>query len=117
MQKECLSHQKRRCWPKFIRREEIKAHFADKYVGDADSWAGVLDDKPFHVYAMKEPGYVMSLVSTYGMNDCDNGRETRRDWKENGENKRKTFQYLEVINNHFCTGMLLMTTMLKGTVL
>ena len=73
----------------------------DKDVGDTDSWAGVLDDKPFHVYAMKEPEYVMSLMSTYDMNDHDNGKETRRDWKENGENKRNTFQYLEVINNQF----------------
>ena len=86
---------KRRYWPKFIRGEEIKVHFADKDVGDADSWAGVLDDKPLHVYAMKEPNYVMSLMSTYGTNDCNNGKETRRDWKENGENKRKTFQYPE----------------------
>ena len=92
---------KRRYWLKFIRGDEIKAHFADKDVGDADSWARVLDDKPFHVYAMKEPDHVMSLMSTYGTNNCDNGKETRRDWKENGENKRKTFQYPVVINNHF----------------
>ena len=85
---------KRRYWPKFIRGEEIKENFADKDVGDADSWGGVLDDKPLHVYAMKEPNYVMSLMSTYGTNDCNNGKETRRDWKENGENKRKPSQYL-----------------------
>ena len=92
---------KRRYLLKFIRGQEIKAHFAEMDVGDTDSRAGVLDDKPFHVYAMKEPEYVMSLMSTYGTNNCDNGKETRRDWKENGENKRKTFQYPEVINNHF----------------
>ena len=56
----------------------------DKDVGDADSWAGVLDDKPFLVYTMKEPDYVMSLMSTYSTKDHDNGKETRRDWKENG---------------------------------
>ena len=76
-------------------------YFADKDVGDAGSWAGELDDKPFHVYAMKELDYVMSLMSTFGTNYCNNGKETRRDWKENDENERKTFQYLEVINNHF----------------
>ena len=48
----------------------------DKDVGDAESWAGVLDDKPFYAYAMKEPDYVMSLMSTYGTNNCDNGKET-----------------------------------------
>ena len=103
MQKGCVCGviKKRRYWPKFIRGGEIKAHFVNKDVGDADSWAGVLDDKPFHVYAMKELDYVMPLMSICGTNNHDNGKETRRDWRENGENKRKTFQYLEVINTHF----------------
>ena len=91
----------RRYWLKVIRGEEIKAYFADKDVGDTDSWAGVLDYEPFHVCAMKELDNVMLLMSTYGTNDRDNGKETRRDWKENDENMRKTFQYPEVINNHF----------------
>ena len=55
---------KRRYWLKFIRGEEIKAHFADKDVGDTDSWAGVLDDKPFHVCAMKELDYVVQMIVT-----------------------------------------------------
>ena len=66
---------KQQYWPKYIKGDEIKAHFNDKNVGDTDSWAGTFDNIPFHVYAMKEPDYVMSLMSTYGTNDRDNGKE------------------------------------------
>ena len=55
---------KRRYWPKYIHGDEVKEHFNDKEVGDADSWGGKLECVPFHVFAMKEPDYVMSLMST-----------------------------------------------------
>ena len=67
---------KRRYWPKYIRGDEIKEHFKGKEVGDADSWAGQLDDVPVHVFAMKEPDYVMSLMSTYGTNSWEEFKET-----------------------------------------
>ena len=67
---------KRRYWPKYIKGDDIKAHFDNKNVGGADSWAGTLDNIPFHVYTMKEPDYVMSLMSTYVTNDHDNRKET-----------------------------------------
>ena len=67
---------KQRYWPKYIKGDEIKAHFNNKNVGDMDSWAGTFDNIPFHVYAMKEPDYVISLMSTYGTNDHDNGKVT-----------------------------------------
>ena len=59
---------KRRYWPKYIHGEDIKSHFADKEVGVTDAWAGKLDGVPFHIYMMKEPDYIMSLMSTYGTN-------------------------------------------------
>ena len=92
---------KRRYWPKFIRGDNIKAHFDNKEVGETDSWAGKLDNIPFHVYAMKEPDYVMSLMSTYGTNNRDNGKETRRSWKVGGEARSTSFRYPEVVHNHF----------------
>ena len=70
---------KRRYWPKYMKGDTIKARFENKNVGDADSWAGTLDNIPIHVYAMKELDYLMSLLSTYGTNDSDNGKETQRD--------------------------------------
>ena len=84
-----------------IKGDTIKAHFENKNVGDADSWAGTLDNIPFHVYAMKEPDHIMSLMSTYWTNDRNNGKETRRDWKEGGTMKSLSFKYPEVIHNHF----------------
>ena len=68
---------KRRYWPKFICGDEICAHFDKKEVGAADSWPGQLDNVPFHVYAMKEPDYVMSLMSSYGTNDREGSKEAQ----------------------------------------
>ena len=65
--------------PKYIKGDSIKEHFDDKDVGDCNSWMGSIDEVPFHVYAMKEPDYVMSLMSTYGTN-LRNGKETSREW-------------------------------------
>ena len=48
--------------------DDIKHHFTDREVRDCDSWKGCMDEVNFHVYAMKEPDYVMSLMSTYGSN-------------------------------------------------
>ena len=92
---------KRRYWPKYIHGEEVKEHFNDKEVRDADSWGGKLEDVPFHVFAMKEPDYVMSLMSTYGTNAQDGYKETRREWKDNGMTRMKSFRYPEVVHNHF----------------
>ena len=91
---------RRHYWPKYIHGEEIREHFAEKEIGATDSRAGKMDDVPFHVFSMKESDYVMSLMSTYGTNEwC--GWEVRRDWKENGIKKSTTFQYPEVVDNHF----------------
>ena len=92
---------KRQYWPKYIKGDDIKTHFKNKNEGDANSWAGTLHNITFHVYAMNEPGYVMSLMSTYGTNECDNGKETRQDCKEGATKKSVTFKYPEVIHNHF----------------
>ena len=70
-------------------------------MGATDAWAGKLDGVPFHIYAMKEPDYIMSLMSTYGTNQRVNRKETRRDWKEDGVSKTTMFKYPEVIDNHF----------------
>ena len=92
---------KQHYWPKYIKSDGIKAHFDNKNVGDVDSWAGTLDNILFHVYAMKELDYVMSLMSLYGTNDHDNRKETQWDWKEGAMMKSATFKFPEVIHNHF----------------
>ena len=88
---------KRRYWPKYIKGDDIKSHFDGKDVGDCDAWKGQMDEVDFHVYAMKEPDYVMSIMSTYGTNQRM-GKETQRELV--GGERKKLF-YPEVIGNHF----------------
>ena len=57
---------KRRYWPTFIKGDDVKAHFSDCEVGAVGAWTGNLDGIKFHVSCMKEPEYVMSLMTTYG---------------------------------------------------
>jgi hypothetical protein len=56
----------RRYWPKWILGEIIKAHFAEKQVGEVDCWNDILNDQHVTVFCFKEPEYVMSIMSTYG---------------------------------------------------
>ena len=83
-------------WPKHIKGAEIKVHFDDKDVRDCDSWKGMMEEVPFHVYAMKEPDYIMSLMSTYGTN-LRTGKEKSREWVDSsGVKKNGKFHYPEV---------------------
>ena len=60
-----------------------------------------MEEVPFHVYAMKEPDYVMSLMSTYGTN-LQAGKETSHEWVDrDGTKKNGKFNYPEVVGNHF----------------
>ena len=60
-----------------------------------------MEEVPFHVYAMKEPSYVMLLMSTYGAN-LRTGKETSREWVDtDGTKKNGKFNYPEVVGNHF----------------
>ena len=54
----------------------------------------------FHVHAMKEPDYFMSLMSSYGTNQRM-GKETHRKWRSGGSTQQITFQYPKVVCNHF----------------
>jgi hypothetical protein len=60
----------------------------------------MLDNAAFHLFAMKEPDYVMTLMSTYGTLGRK-GKETERIVLENSIWQKIKFQYPEVIHNHF----------------
>ena len=79
---------KRKYWTKYIKGDVIGQHFDEKSVGDCDSWKGNMDEVPFHVYAMKEPDYVMSLMSTYGTN-LQSGKETCHEWVDSDRTKKQ----------------------------
>ena len=93
---------KRHYWPKFIRGDEIKQHFLDKAVGSVDAWPGKLDGVPFYVFSMKEPDYVMNMMSTYGtLNEVDDANTKRHYTDGDGNEVSIEFKYTEVVNNHF----------------
>lgn len=92
---------KRRYWPKYIKGDAIIDHFRTKEVGTADAWPGTLDNTPFHIFCMKEPDYVMSLMSSYGTCEEIADGATQRDFQVNGIAVRKKFYYPEIIYNHF----------------
>jgi hypothetical protein len=95
---------KRRYWPKDVDGDAIHDHFAAKDVGDVDAWPGELDGVRFHLFCMKEPDYVMSLMSTYGTTSPKHGdtSEKKRYYKNaRGEDVTKSFRYPEVVANHY----------------
>ena len=58
---------KKRCyWPKYIPGDTIITHFGDKEIGASDALQGELDNVRFHVVGMKEPNYVVMIMTTYG---------------------------------------------------
>ena len=87
--------------PKYICGNDVKAHFNDKEVGDLDAWPGNLEGVDFHVFVIKEPDYVMSLMSIYGTLSTMSQRETSHEYKQGNVIHKKTFKYPEVVNNHF----------------
>ena len=71
-----------------------------------------MEEMPFDVYAMKEPDYTMSLMSTYGTNQCG-GKETTREWVDgSGKSQKIKFNYPETTS---CTATLLMITTINNT--
>ena len=57
---------KRRYWPKCVMGDKIDVCFTGKEVGSTDSWRGTLVDTQYDIFCMKEPDYVMKIMSTYG---------------------------------------------------
>ena len=64
-----------------------------------DAIKGSYDGVPFHIHALKEPDYVMMLMSTYGTL-AQLGEIKKQHFKVNGE-KVNEFQYPMVVFNHY----------------
>lgn len=93
---------KRRYWPKHVAGDAIREAFADKPIGHQDRLPGEFDGVKFDLFCMKEPEYVMMLMSTYGqLLEKPNQRESWRDVDEGGERATKRFKYTEVFANHY----------------
>ena len=89
---------KRKYWPKNIPGQAIIDHMADKAVGSSGALQGVLGGVPFSVIFMKEPDYVMKIMSSFGTLEPNNpARMTSR--IADGNTIR--FPYPEMVDNHF----------------
>jgi hypothetical protein len=75
---------KRPYWPKYIPGDKIIEHFKNTEVGDVDTLPRMLNDVLFHVFGMKEPDYVMQLMSTYRTNEQDGDvkKECTSEWRD-----------------------------------
>ena len=56
---------KRRYWPDNIKGDSINDHFASKEVEKFDAVKKVEHGVAYHVFMMKEPYYVMKLMTAY----------------------------------------------------
>ena len=87
---------KRRYWPSNIKDDAIDAHFASKEVGNVDAVKKVEYGVDYHVFFMKDPDYIMKLMTTYGKLEPTDKR-TRRKFKRGGVMYTKEFMYTEVV--------------------
>ena len=59
-----------------------------------------MDGIKFHLVGMKEPDYIMMFMTTYGTLG-EVGNVKKRHYLENSVKRVKTFQYPEVVHNHY----------------
>ena len=60
-------------------------NFKDKAVGVTERWPGMLDGERFDLFCMKDEGYVITLMSTYGSNQKKRGQMESVQEEKNGE--------------------------------
>ena len=93
---------KRKYWPKHVPGEAIDDAMTGKNVGECDSLSGSIDDIKYDIFCMKEPDYVMKIMSTYGaLIEPPDQRESIRTYKKGGLSVTDTFKYKEPFANHF----------------
>ena len=69
-------------------------------MGNVDTVKKVEDRLAYHVFCMKEPDYVMKLMTTYGKLEPTYKR-THKKFKRSGIMETKEFMYTEVVANNF----------------
>ena len=75
------------------------SHFTEKGIDESDALQEMLDNVKFHVVAIKEPDYVMMFMTTYGT--LAPVSDEKRYYLVNGVKHMKTFQYTDVVHNHY----------------
>ena len=67
-----------------MQEEEILQHMQNKEVGDMDTFQGSIRGKSYHIIYIKEPDYVMLMMTTYGTLEHLEGSDTQRRYKVTG---------------------------------
>ena len=104
---------KRRYWLTNIKVDAIDAQFASKELGNAAAVKQVEYGVGYHVFCIKEPHYVMKLMTTYGTLEPTD-KSTRSKFKRGGVMETKEFMYQEVVAINFFIDIKLMTTKKVG---
>ena len=82
---------KRRYWPKHVPGDKIDEHFKSKDIGDTDSMYGMMDGVPYEIFCLKEPNYIMKIMSTYGGLTVNDGQtESKRVYEKDGEMRQNS---------------------------
>ena len=84
---------KRGYQPKYIDGEAIKRHFETKEVGSVDTRKGKLDGVNVEIHCLKEPDYVMMLMSSYGTLKKVDDQKSRFWSVDDKITKETTFKY------------------------
>jgi hypothetical protein len=94
---------KRKYWPKYVPGDAMDEKMAAQEVGDCNSLPGTLDGVPYDLFVMKDSGYTMKIMSTYGSLLVKDGqRDSIRTYTNAaGQNVTKKFKYTEPFANHF----------------
>jgi hypothetical protein len=94
---------KRKYWPKHVPGAAMDERMEAKAVGDCDSLPGTLEGIPYDLFVLKDAGYTMKIMSTYGsLLVSDGQKDSIRHYKnEAGQNVTTRFKYMEPFANHF----------------
>jgi hypothetical protein len=95
--------EKRKYWLKHVPGDAIDKKMEPMEVGDCNSLPGILEGVPYDLFVMKDAGYTMKIMSTYGSLLVKDGqKDSVRNYKNaKGQNVTKKFKYTEPFANHF----------------
>ena len=93
----------RRYWPKYVPGDEIDKRMKDDEVGQNRVMSSHLNGERYSFFMMKEPAFVMKMMTSYGdLQAVENQEVTRRYFKDNNGNiVRRNITYTTVFANHF----------------
>lgn len=90
-------------WPNYVPGVEIAKKMDGDAVGDVKTIQGSLDGTPYSIFCMKEPEYIMKMMSTYGGDKPPVGQHDvhRVIQGSDGGSRSIDFKYPETVANHF----------------